>query len=985
MTGWWLSADNPLSKMWSQLDGDGDRSFAGRINPDVLTNGVSGDIAFPEPIATLLNESVLQRLMLQVFEGSPYLKGLCTRAPDRLARLLRDGPEGAFVYAERELSEALVSDCDMAGAMCALRTFKADVALLTGLADVGGLWSVDVVTATLAQAADVAVSLALEFLFQQAVARGQWTGDAHGALASGSGFFVLGMGKYGARELNYSSDIDLIVFFDPEKAQLKDGLAPQQFYVRLVRDLVRLIQEQSQDGYVFRVDLRLRPDPGSTQVAMSTDAALIYYENYGQNWERAAFIKARPVAGDFSSAEALLGEFEAYVWRKYLDYAAVADVHAMKRQIHAFKGFGDIAVRGHDVKLGRGGIREIEFFVQTQQLIAGGRQPELRDPRTLVALERLAERQWITPEVREDLSESYRFLRTIEHRLQMVADGQTHVIPSDDVAFSSLVKFSGYDNVARFESAVRFHLERVQKHYAALFEDVPELAGATGNLVFAGEADDPGTVETLGGLGFATPETVLHTMRGWHHGRYRATSSERARESLTDFQPLLIDALSRTGNPDQAFVAFDRFLADLPAGVQLFSLLRNNPNLLRLVADVMGTAPRLARILSRRSRRLEAILDPGFFGALPEGDELQSAVDDAFRDAVDFADILDRARVVEAEHAFLIGVRLLSGTITAEQAGVGYTRLADVLIERMLCAVQDEFSARHGVVPGGAVAVLGMGKLGGGEMTASSDVDLILIYDFEGEAATSDGNRPLMAGQYFSRMTQRLVTAISTPTSEGRLYEVDMRLRPSGNSGPVATRLSSFTDYQERDAWTWEHMALLRARCVTGDADLQTRVEQVRRDTLIRPRDVSKIANDVREMRALMEKERGTDNPWDLKLARGGLVDVEFIVQYLQLVGAHDHPSCLERNTLQAIDALVSVEILDADDGATLRTAASWQISLTQVLRLCVDGTFVHDEAPDGLKSLLAQAVGEPEFGRVDEHLRALQAEVRTLFEKLIP
>jgi len=985
MGTWSLDASEPPSAAWPDPVGATDRSFALRMT------GVdqSPVCDLPDDISDVLSKAGtdaghVRQLVARVFAGSPYLRGLCLRDPERLGYLLREGPEAAFYQATAALNSAFSSDLHMNDALSALRRFKADVALLTGLADLGALWSVDAVTSTLSHAADIAVSTALAFLFQTAASRGDWVGSADRSIAVDSGLFVLGMGKYGARELNYSSDIDLIVFFEPEKAQLRDNLAPQQFYVRIVRDLVRLIQEQTADGYVFRVDLRLRPDPGSTQVAMSTNAALIYYENYGQNWERAAFIKARPVAGDLREGDLLLGELEAYVWRKYLDYAAVADVHAMKRQIHAFKGFGDIAVRGHDVKLGRGGIREIEFFVQTQQLIAGGRQRGLRDPRTLVALERLAERNWITETVRDEMSESYRFLRSLEHRLQMVADEQTHAIPTDDAAFHSLVAFSGFADVEAFEAEVRRHLHRVQTHYAALFEDVPELAREGGNLVFAGESDDPGTVETLAGLGFSSPTTVLQTMRGWHHGRYRATFSERARESLTEFQPLLIDGLAKTGNPDQAFAAFDRFLADLPAGVQLFSLLRNNPSLLRLVADIMGTAPRLARILSRRSRTLEAILDPAFFGTVPQRDELDAAVRDAVASAEDFADLLDRVRVVNAEHAFLIGVRLLSGTLTADQAGVAYTRLADVLIGEMLAAVRHELAEKHGDVPGGEVAVLGMGKLGGFEMTASSDLDLILIHDFEGENAGSDGPKPLMAGQYFSRVTQRLITSLSSPTAEGHLYEVDMRLRPSGNSGPVATRLSSFASYQESEAWTWEHMALLRARCVAGDAALRERGEAVRHETLVRPRDTAKTITDVRDMRALMEKERGTNNPWDLKLARGGLVDVEFIVQCLQLNAAAEHHSVLERNTLAAIHALEAANVLATADAAVLREATEWQTSLMQVLRLCVDGDFKHEEAPDGLKVLLAQAVAEPSFDRVHDRLQELQANVLELFERIV-
>ncbi|MGI9406788.1 MAG: bifunctional [glutamine synthetase] adenylyltransferase/[glutamine synthetase]-adenylyl-L-tyrosine phosphorylase [Hyphomicrobiaceae bacterium] len=989
MKRWWQGEQK---KPWLDVPASG-AAFAGRTRLPERSASEPVDLSELEDVAEKdgvaeklragLELAVVRQLLGQVFAGSGYLRSLILRDPARLAAMLNAGPEQFFHQSIAGLRATFSEQPDMAGAMTALRRFKSDVALLTGLADIGGLWPLTHVTGALSEAADVSVSTALDFLFAGAVQRDDWLGG--GAEASrNSGLFVLGMGKYGAGELNYSSDIDLIVFFDPEKAQVRDGLAPQQFYVRLVRDLVKLIQDQTPDGYVFRVDLRLRPDPGSTQVAISTDAALIYYENYGQNWERAAFIKARPVAGDQAAGDALLQELDAYVWRKYLDYAAVADVHAMKRQIHAFKGFGEIAVAGHDVKLGRGGIREIEFFVQTQQLIAGGRQPDLRDPRTLVCLERLCERAWITAEVRDDLHAAYIFLRMVEHRLQMVADAQTHTLPSNDETLEALARFAGFSGTDDFSAELRRHLECVQAHYGALFEDVPELAGETGNLVFAGEADDPGTLETLSAMGFAQPSVVLSTMRGWHHGRYRAMMSERARESLTEFQPLLIEALAKTGDPDRAFLAFDRFLSDLPAGVQLFSLLRNNPNLLRLVADVMGTAPRLARILGRRSRTLEAILDPGFFGYLPDAQELSSIIGDAVDVAEDFGDLLDRARVVGHEQSFLIGVQVLSGSVTATQAGEAYTRLADALVEQMTNGVTAELRRAHGDVPGGAAVVVGMGKLGGHEMTASSDLDLILVYDFEGENASSDGKRPLMAGQYYSRLTQRLITSLSSSTSEGELYEVDMRLRPSGNSGPVATRLSSFADYQARDAWTWEHMALIRARCIAGPDTLRERIDAVMRETLTMPRDRQKIADDVREMRGKLARERGTDNPWDLKLVRGGLVDVEFIVQFLQLVHAHAHPDILERNTVRAIAALGDAGLLSAGHASRLRDAAALQNALTQVLRLCVDGSFEQEGAPDGLKALLAQAAGEPDFDRVDARLLEAQQAVQAIFDEII-
>ena len=517
------------------------------------------------------------------------------------------------------------------------------------------------VTQVLAEAADAALCASLDYLFRQAAAKGDWLPLDADNPVYGSGYFVLGVGKYGAHELNYSSDIDLIVFFDLVPQRFKDGAEPQSFFVRITRELVQLMEERTADGYVFRTDLRLRPDAGATQIALSTEAAAIYYESFGQNWERAALIKARAVAGDIEAGELFLAEIAPFIWRRNLDFAAIADIHAMKRQIHAFRGFGGIGLPGHNIKLGPGGIREIEFFVQTQQLIAGGRQRHLRVRRTLDALEALTESGWIKPPVAAALAEAYVYLRRIEHRLQMVADEQTHEIPEDPADIERVAYLSGYDGSEDFAKALLPVLARVQGYYARLFEGMPELTTAGANMVFAGQRDDPGTVEALKAMGFTRPSDLLAMIRAWHHGRYPAVRSARARELLTEVQPLLVSALAETADPDRAAASFDTFLATLPGGIQVFSLLKANPGLLRLLADMMGTAPRLARILSRRRRLLDAVIDPTMFGALPRAEQIDALIDAEIAGSQDEQEILDRTRIIGSEQAFLIGVKVLVG------------------------------------------------------------------------------------------------------------------------------------------------------------------------------------------------------------------------------------------------------------------------------------------------------------------------------------
>ncbi len=926
----------------------------------------------------------VSQVVQAIFGASPYLTRLILKDPDRLLSFIRDDPEVTLGLLKSMLDEQTGAGAGRGGVMRALRQYKSSIALLTALGDLGGVWPVMKVTQVLSSAADFTLSAAIRFLFDAARESGDYLPHNDGDGAGNSGYFIIAMGKHGACELNYSSDIDLIVFYEAGRARLREGLGEQAFFIRLTRDLVKLMQEPTEGGYVFRMDLRLRPDPGATQVALSTDAAHHYYENFGQNWERAAMIKARVVAGDVNAGEKFLSELEHFVWRKYLDYASIADIHAMKRQIHAHKGFGELAVAGHNIKVGRGGIREIEFFAQTQQLIAGGRQDDLRVRGTLEALVKLVERNWIEEPARVEIEAAYLFLRMVEHRLQMLHDEQTQLLPKDEEGLLCLARFCGFETFGDFEAALRNHLISVQSHYGALFENVPELSLEQGNLVFTGGDDDPQTIETLGAMGFKDPPRAISIVRGWHFGRYPAMKSETARERLTEFQPVLLDALGKTSDPDFALRAFDDFLSALPAGVQLFSLLRSNTSLLRLVADIMGTAPRLARIMTRRRSLLEAVLDPGFFGAIPSEGDIDDLVMRELDEIGDYQDGLERMRIIGKEQSFLTGVRILSGTVSAEEAGLYYAAQAGALIRGCHALVEDEVKRAHGEITGGSVAIIAMGKLGGAELSAASDVDLITVYDFDDSTDLSDGPRPLHGSAYFARFTQRLIAALSSPMAEGRLYEVDMRLRPSGNAGPVATRFGSFEAYQRETAWTWEHMALTRARVISGPDALKENVENVIRSVLTARREKAQIADDVRDMRRRIEDDKGSTDLWNLKQVRGGLVDLEFISQFLQLAHAHENPALLKQNSVEAFQALRRAGILDEEQGEALVSATRLLHSLSQVLRLCLDEPFNAEKAPQGLKSLLCRASDMPDFSRLEGSLREAQLRVAQLFDELV-
>ena len=924
-----------------------------------------------------------QTLAEAIAGASPYLRQLMLRDPFFAGRVFREDLDALLALQMRGL-QMIDPALSQAEVMGRLRQLKKRVALLIAVADLSGAWGVEQVTAALTDFADASLQAALSWLLSDAARSGKAKLHDPGKPTKGCGYVALAMGKQGAHELNYSSDIDLIILYDPFTPLLDDPSEAGTFFVRLTRRLVQLMQDVTEDGYVFRTDLRLRPDPRATQVAISIEAAAIYYENQGQNWERAAMIKARAAAGDIGLGQEFLDRLKPYVWRKYLDFAAIADVQSMKRQIHAVKGHGEVKVRGHNMKLGRGGIREIEFFVQTQQLIAGGRNPKLRGRGTLAMLDALAEAQWITPQAAAELKTAYRFLRSIEHRVQMVNDAQTHALPTEDAAFESLARLSGFETGDAFDAEIRRTLECVQGHYARLFESAEELGTDSGSLVFTGGEDDPETIETLSRMGYHSPSEVSATIRGWHFGRYAATRSAKARELLTELMPKLLSALAAMGDADLAFLAFDRFLGGLPAGVQLFSLLKANPRLLDLLATILGSAPRLAEQLSRRPKVLDAVLDPGFFGAMPTEAEIAQLIASAMPDGLALDEAADRARIVGKEQAFRIGVRVLSETVSAVDAGTAFSNLAGLLLGRLHGAATEDAERRNGKAPGGRSAVIAMGKLGGREMTAGSDLDLIIVYDAEQGAEMTDGPKPISINQFYARLTQRLISALSAPTAEGVLYEVDMRLRPSGSKGPVAASLASFESYHRDSAWTWEKLALTRARPVCGDPGLMAELEAHIARALCEPRDQEKVLADVLDMRRLMIREQGSTGLWDIKRARGGLVELEFIAQTLQLLHAPAHPQVLDTNTLGALDKLVGAGLLDAATHTELREAGLLYHRLTQVLRLCVDGPYEPEKSLPALNQLVASAAASPDIPTAEALLADTQALVAAHFDRLI-
>ncbi|MBM6581405.1 bifunctional [glutamine synthetase] adenylyltransferase/[glutamine synthetase]-adenylyl-L-tyrosine phosphorylase [Microvirga sp. BT689] len=940
----------------------------------------------PEAAALLeqLDGGLFFDLLLGLADHSPFLWQLIVNDPARMAKLAFSSPEEthrAIIDNQsnlfRELRSGAITRDD---AVRAFRQNRNAHALLVAMADIGGLWGTEQVTQVLSDFADSSVAGGVNLVLTEMADLGRINLTNPDAPGEGSGFTVLALGKHGAGELNYSSDIDLVIFFDPATTVLRDPSEAATVYTRLAQQLAKLLQERTADGYVHRVDYRLRPDPGSTPTAVSLASAYVYYETVGQNWERAALIKARPVAGDLTLGQNFLDELRPFIWRKYFDFASIADVHAMKRQIHAVRGHDEIAVAGHDIKLGRGGIREIEFFVQTQQLVFGGRRPGLRGRRTLDMLKALHDEGWITAHARDELSDAYRFLRTIEHRLQMVADEQTQRLPSDDEQLKRFAKFCGYPNLKAFSKALTDQAKIVQGHYALLFEEGPELASDVGSLVFTGSDNDPDTLATLQRLGFHEPERVAETVRGWHFGRRPAIQSARAREVLTELTPALLSALGGTADPDGALAVLDRAFGRMPAAVELLTILQSHDRLRLLFADLLGTAPRLADTVAQSPHVLDALIDPAFGTPTTDDETIEAQVRQLIGPPRDFEDFLDRIRDAARQMRFVTSARLLSGVLSPTQTGEAYAAIARAVIRASFEEVHRAFQAEHGAVPGARIAILGLGRLGSRELTAGSDLDLVVIYDFDDNRRESTGPRSLDAVVYYTRLTQRLVSALTVPTRRGLLYEVDLRLRPQGGKGPVASQFKGFVAYQKTEAELWEHMALTRARVLAGDDAFGTDVTRSVKDILTAKRDPKAVFKDVRAMRELIAQEKGDEDPWDMKLARGGLTDLDFIAQGLVLAHAHKHPTLAGLSTEVTFAAAQSLGLLSADDARVLTEAHRLFNDIFQWQRLTIEGKFDAEKVPPVILKRLATVAGLPSSKVLLEQLQETYRKVSAIF-----
>ncbi|WP_417257525.1 glutamine-synthetase adenylyltransferase [Celeribacter sp.] len=892
----------------------------------------------------------LARLVDGAAGSAPYLHGLVLRETEWLPAAL-EAPEQAV---KDELARILALPFDKIDD--GLRQAKRRIALIAALCDLGGIWALHEVTGALTDLADAATHVALRAHIAREITRGKVPGQGEDDIETCGGVVALAMGKHGAGELNYSSDIDLICLFDETRFDCSDQMEARAAYIRATRKAMASLSDLTGEGYVFRTDLRLRPDPSVTPVCFAMDAAERYYESVGRTWERAAYIKARAAAGDVEAGERFLTHLTPFVWRRHLDFHAIQETHDMRLKIREHKGLGGaFTLEGHNMKLGLGGIREIEFFAQTRQLIAGGRDPALRMRGTVEALTALSEKGWVEEGIERTLIDDYTAHREVEHRLQMLRDQQTHSLPTTPEEFDRLAALMGTDTDA-MRAEITARCERVH--------DLTEEFFAPADVAKAPELS----------------QELREITARW--STYPSLRSERAQTIFSRLQPDLLARVQKLDRPAEALTHFDGFLKQLPAGVQVFSLFEANPPLIDLFLDIVSVAPHLAQYLSRNASVLDAVIGGDFFAPWPEQEVLEAELTRQLARIDDYEGQLDASRRWAKEWHFRIGVHQLRGLISADEAGGQYAALARASVAALYPFVVAEFARKHGEAPGRGAMVLGMGSLGAGRLTAASDLDMIVIYDADGVDA-SEGRRPLQSRTYYARFTQALITAITAQTAEGRLYEVDMRLRPSGKQGPVATSLEAFKTYQDTQAWVWEHLAMTRATPVAGDAGLMADVEAFRRGLLAAPKDEAKIRGETQDMRRrLAEAKPGST--WDPKNGRGRMMDIELVAEAAALLsGAPD------QNIYAQLKAGAAYGWLTEDEASALCEAYRMTWRLQSAARLLTGETLDMEAVGEGGRAFLCRSNGvetvEELAGAIDVTTRAAAVMLDAILERSAP
>ena len=830
-----------------------------------------------------------------------------------------------------------------------LRKQRSQLALAVALGDLAGELSLEDVTHSLSDFADCAIDTAVSTAIAERVTD-----------ADTQGFAVVAMGKLGSCELNYSSDVDLILLFDPARLPKRERDDAGEAAVRIGRRLVELLQKRTEYGYVARVDLRLRPSPEVTPVVLPVEAAISHYESSAQPWERAAFIRARACAGDIALGESFLAAIQPFVWRRSLDFGVIDEVRAISTRIRDHFAQGATIGPGYDLKRGRGGIREVEFFVQIQQMIHGGRDASVRCGATLDAISALVAAGRLPAETARQLRDAYRWLRTVEHRLQMVDDAQTHTLPADENALDNVAQLDGLKDGDELVALLAPHVEQAGTIFDGLAPD------ALGQL-----SSDPDILEReLAAMGFADGGMAVRHVGYWRSGKARSLRSPAAQGAFEAMLPGLMQAIAAGADPEHALNRLGDIVERLSTGVNFFRLLQARPALARLLAKILAHAPALADQLARRPELFEGLFDSSSFEMPPDAAEFAASLaSEMSGHPYDVA--LDRVRRRVNERRFALGVQLIDRHRDPLEVAAGYSRVAEGTVIALAQAAVAEFEETHGRFDDGELVILGLGRLGGCALTHASDLDIIYLHTVE-PGTVSDGRKPLGPNDYFNRLASRVTAALSVPTASGPLYDVDVRLRPEGAKGMLVVSLDAFERYQRDEAWTWEHMALCRARPIFGSAEARGRAARIIDEVLRMPRDRIEVIRDAAKMRAEMERYKPPKSALDVKLGPGGLVDLEFAVHVLQLV----HHAGLDPSLDVAIDALAADNLIKEN----IRNAQNLLTRMLVMMRLVAPG----DVRPTGATwQLVAEACGASSWDELLAAHDSARQSIRELWESI--
>ena len=900
----------------------------------------------------------IDMLLSETTAIAPHLGALYRRHSDDLDAIKQGQFDAILQSSEESLSQTLDKTRDENQVMSAIRLYRGRINHLVAMTDLLSLAPVADHLTWLSQAAEVALDKTAAWLTCDEDQDQNW--------------IILGLGKLGAGELNYSSDVDLIIITQNDP----DDHDTAQRYVHHTKRLTKLLSSPTADGIGWRVDLRLRPDPGATPVAINKMAAMVYYESLARTWERAAFIRARPVAGDRLAGDAFLKDLTPFIWRRYFDYSVLDDLKIMLRRE---KRPADLL--GYNVKNGLGGIRSIEFYVHAQQLITGGRETGLRKRSTLEALQALADHNWITPDARDKLSAAYLIWRRLEHRLQMIGDAQTHHLPKSDEQFSNIAGFCGHDDTQPFKDSIIALGDLVTANTADLIAQLnPENSSEDDTI----SIDDDSIETQLQDWGYEQPQTITTTIQGWLAGRIPATRSTRSRELMRKLLPRLLQQCAEGESPDQSFAGFARLVESLPAGLQLFSLIDSHDDIAAMIMAITLSAPDLAEEISKHPMMADALLYRDFWTPVTDWPDREAKLQNAIAEVEFYEDGLSLLRRQCREWKFQISAQLLQGVIDGARAGLDYAAIADAIIRSALPLVMQEINRRFGQIEETSLAVMAMGRLGAEEMTLTSDLDLVFIYDCKKDAL-SDGTKQLDGHQYFSRFSQELINALSSLTAEGRCYEVDMRLRPSGNSGPVAVHIDSFTQYHHKEAWLWEHLALVKSRIIGGiDAGhLTPAINAITTDWIKSAYDGETLQLETHKMREKLLSAQPPSSPRDVRRIKGGIMDIDLLTAMLQL---HPEAQTIPRQ-LRSRDAasdLAQSGLLTADEAKTICEAVSLYSDLIQWIRLTKLPTGTIDDGKTPLPSAMAKHFKIVDFQSLDQKITAMAETILTMVKKYV-